>query len=71
MLTKREKQVLELLDLGYTNSEIAENLNISRTTVIFHRKNIKIKLHAKNSCELVLNGIKMGLISIKPLNYER
>ena len=71
MITKREQQVFECIAAGCTTCEIAKKLNIAETTVIFHRKNLKTKLHAKNSCELIVNGIKKGLILAKPLIYDR
>jgi len=44
-LTKREKQVLELMAQGYTNTMIARNLNITDRTVESHTNNIYNKLH--------------------------
>ena len=48
MLTKREKEVLELLAKGYTNPEIAQMLYISPHTVKAHVAAILKKLNAKN-----------------------
>ena len=70
MLTGREQQILQLISSGDTTCEIAKKLNICKTTVIFHRNNLKKKLNAKNSCQMVLNGIKKGLILLKPLITE-
>ena len=42
ILSKREKEVLRLMIKGLINKEIAEKLNFSMTTVIFHRNNINI-----------------------------
>lgn len=44
-LTKREKQVLELMAQGYTNTMIARKLNITDRTVESHTNNIYNKLH--------------------------
>ena len=44
LLTPRETEVLELLALGLTNSEIADRLVVSRTTVRTHLENIFAKL---------------------------
>ena len=46
-LSQREKEVLALLVKGYINKEIADKLNISLTTVIFHRNNISEKLKTR------------------------
>jgi DNA-binding CsgD family transcriptional regulator len=44
LLTRREAEVLELVAIGLTNSEIAERLVVSRTTVRTHLENIFAKL---------------------------
>lgn len=46
-LTKREKQVLQLVARGYTSKQIAENLFLAEFTVSTHRKNIIRKLDIK------------------------
>ena len=45
-LTKREIEVLKLLNQGFTYNEVAEELTISRNTVHSHIKNIYEKLQA-------------------------
>jgi DNA-binding NarL/FixJ family response regulator len=52
-LTKREHEILQLITEGIKNIEIAAILNISLSTVEFHRKNIYLKLNVKNVAELV------------------
>ncbi|HAJ76321.1 MAG TPA: DNA-binding response regulator [Gammaproteobacteria bacterium] len=52
-LTAREKQVLELLALGYTNRMISEELSIVVSTVEFHRANLTNKLGAKSLADLI------------------
>jgi DNA-binding CsgD family transcriptional regulator len=51
-LTKRERQILQLMVLGKSASEIGKELTISVATAETHRKKIKHKLEAKNSYEL-------------------
>lgn len=53
VITRREKEVLELLADGLTNNEIAEKLFVSATTVDSHRKSLVAKLKAKNTPELI------------------
>ncbi len=43
ILTRRETQVVELREQGWSYSAIAERLNISRETVKVHLKNIRRK----------------------------
>ena len=59
----REKEVLRLMSSGHTSLEIAQSLFISEHTVISHRKNLMIKLGARNSAHLVMKGVQFGLLS--------
>lgn len=63
ILTRREKEVLELIAAGHTNQEIADKLFISYTTVDTHRKNLLQKFEAKNVAVLINMATKNGLIS--------
>ncbi|MBY0280847.1 MAG: LuxR family transcriptional regulator [Alphaproteobacteria bacterium] len=47
-LTQREHQVLQLKSEGYYIKEVAEKLQVSEHTIVFHLRNIKEKLHAKS-----------------------
>jgi DNA-binding NarL/FixJ family response regulator len=62
VLTRREKEVLELIVDGMTNNEIAHKLFIGVTTVDTHRKNLLAKLGAKNTASLVRTAIGMHLV---------
>ena len=62
LITRREKEVLQLIAEGLTNAEIAEKLFISIATVNTHRKSILEKLEVKNTATLIGKAIKMGLI---------
>jgi DNA-binding NarL/FixJ family response regulator len=53
VITRREKEVLELIADGMTNNEIAQKLFISTTTVDTHRKNLLTKFEAKNTASLI------------------
>lgn len=52
-ITRREKEVLELIAEGFTNSEIAERLFISAGTVDTHRKSLLAKFNMKNTAQLI------------------
>ena len=60
VLTSREKEVLQYVVKGLTNQEIADTLFISLQTAISHRKNILIKMEARNTAELVRLAIEQG-----------
>ncbi|NIF06910.1 response regulator transcription factor [Chryseobacterium sp. Tr-659] len=61
-LTKREKQILQLVAQGKTSNIIAEELFLSPLTVDTHRKNLLQKFHAKNSTELINRAVQQRLI---------
>ena len=48
LLTPREMQIASLVKDGKTTKEIAEVLNVSESTVNFHRKNLRAKFGLKN-----------------------
>jgi two-component system, NarL family, response regulator NreC len=61
-LSDRERDVLHLLALGYTNQEIGKKLFISVRTVDTHRAHIMRKLRLETRAELVLFALANGLI---------
>ncbi len=63
MLTKREKQILDLIANEKTNGEIAKILNVSISTVENHRLNLFFKLGVKNVAGLVRKAIQLALIN--------
>jgi DNA-binding NarL/FixJ family response regulator len=62
LLTRREQEVLVMIAEGLTNGEIAEKSFVSTLTIDTHRKNLLVKLGAKNSAALVRIAIEQGLI---------
>lgn len=52
-LTRREREVLELIAAGHSNKEAGRQLGISPRTIEDHRANIMKKLGARNATELV------------------
>jgi DNA-binding NarL/FixJ family response regulator len=61
-LTRREKEILELIAEGYTNPQIAEKIFLSQFTVDTHRKNILAKLNVKNTASLIRFAVEQKLI---------
>jgi DNA-binding CsgD family transcriptional regulator len=61
-LTKREKEILELIYLGYTDVEIAEQIDISKNTVRTHRENIRTKFKVNNTASLIREAVKLKLV---------
>jgi len=64
-LTAREQQVLELVEQGFKNKEIATDLGIRPGTVKIHLKHIFEKTGVRGRYGLALSGLKdRGLVSI-------
>ncbi|MBB1079153.1 response regulator transcription factor [Limosilactobacillus sp. STM2_1] len=63
-LSDREREVLPLIVLGYTNKEIAAKLYISTKTVEAHKANIMHKLRLKSHAELIRYAFHHHLINI-------
>jgi two-component system, NarL family, response regulator NreC len=63
LLTPREREVLQLVAEGKSNKEIANLLNLSLYTVETHRSNILGKLNLQSVPELILFGLRKGVIS--------
>lgn len=62
LITRREKEVLQLIAEGLTNVEISEKLFISMPTVNTHRKSLLEKFGVKNTATLIGKAIKSGLL---------
>lgn len=67
ILSQREEDVLCLAVKGFINKEIADKLNISIATVIFHRNNIYKKLNTRSIGKLTIYAVFSGLININEL----
>lgn len=61
LLSRREREVLELLSAGCSNKEIARRLDISPRTVEIHRGNMMTKLRAGHAADAVRLWLDAGL----------
>jgi len=61
-LTQREREILKLYVEGYTNTEVADKLNISIRTVETHKNNIMQKFEFKSTVEMVKFALKNNLV---------
>lgn len=64
ILTKREKEIFELLVLNKSTKDIALFLNISEKTIRNHISNAMQKLGVKGRAQAVVELIKLGEIVI-------
>ena len=61
-LSKRERQVLELMAMGYAKKDVANDLSLSYSTVALYTANIYEKLQVPNIAAAVSTAIRKGLI---------
>lgn len=64
ILTKREKEVFELLVKNNTTKDISKKLSISEKTVRNHISNVMQKLSVKGRASAVIELLKLGEISL-------
>lgn len=64
VLTKREKEVFDLLVLNKSTEQIADVLNISDKTVRNHISNVMQKLGVKGRAQAVVELLKLKEISL-------
>jgi two-component system, NarL family, response regulator NreC len=62
-LTEREVEVLRLIALGHTNTEIGKRLYLSTRTVETHRAHIQQKLRRTSRAELVRYALEHGMLA--------
>jgi DNA-binding NarL/FixJ family response regulator len=60
-LTRREREILQLIAEGLNSNEISEKLNISLNTVLSHRNNIMRKLEIHSQAGLIRYALKQGI----------
>lgn len=63
-LTQREEEILYRICQGYSNQEIAVQLNLSKRTVDKHRENLLLKTGSKNTAGLVMFAIRCGIAEV-------
>lgn len=62
VLTKREREILQLIAGNLTSAEIAEKLFLSKRTVEHHRENILFKLDVKKTSALIKKAVELNLL---------
>ena len=63
VLSRREREVLQLMAEGMSTKEVASSLNINGKTVATHRESIMRKLNIRNVVELAKYAVRAGLTS--------
>jgi DNA-binding NarL/FixJ family response regulator len=61
-MTRRQQQILQLLSLGLTEQQVADELGLGRETVKSHSKEIRRHLGARSKTHAVAIGFQTGLL---------
>src|SRR5688500_7716150 len=61
-LTEREQTILQLIDQGMSDHEIANALSLSRNTVKWYARRMFDKLHVKRRTQAVATARSLGLL---------
>ena len=61
-ISNREYEVLELIEKGHSNQEIAQQLFISESTVKTHVSNLLSKLNAKRRTQALMNAKELNIL---------
>lgn len=69
-LSKRQREVLQLLAEGKTTKQVALNLKISPKTVEAHRLNLMEKLKIDNIAQLTKYAVQQGLTTLDPASGD-
>ena len=64
ILTKKEKEIFEMLIINKTTKDISKELNISEKTVRNHISNVMQKLSVKGRSSAVVELLRLGEISL-------
>ena len=70
-LTERQRDIVQLFAEGRPMKEIAALLDLSEKTVEFHKHHLMVAFNLKSNADLVLFGLKHGLIAVNPEPYPR
>ncbi len=65
-LTAREREILQLVAEGHTNTKIAELLSISSRTVEVHRTNMMRKLNLHSKADVIRYALRRGILPSEP-----
>lgn len=63
IITRREKEIIQLIAKELTTDQIADTLCISKHTVETHKKNIFLKLQVNSAVGLIKKAIYFGYVS--------
>ena len=62
--TRRERQVIKLIALGYCNKQVGDQLGISIKTAEKHRGNAMKRLNLRNTADITRFAVETGIIKL-------
>jgi DNA-binding NarL/FixJ family response regulator len=68
-ITNRHKEVIRLVCSGFNDTEIAENLQVSRRTVGSHKRDIFTSLNVRSAIELLCAALTLQIITLDELYF--
>jgi len=66
-LTGREIQIIKMIGENKTNKELGDSLSVSINTIKMHKKNIYRKCGGNTPVDILINGLRKGVISAEEL----
>ena len=63
-LTRREREILQLIGEGHSSPEIAKMLNVNKSTIKSHRRNLMEKLNMHEVASLTREAIRLKLVHL-------
>ncbi|TGN26648.1 response regulator transcription factor [Empedobacter tilapiae] len=63
-MSKREKEIVNLIAVSFTVNEIAHKTILSKHTIDTHKKNIFLKLEVLNNAELTKKAMMLEIIQL-------
>lgn len=66
-LSRREREVLQLLAQGYSNQQVADQIRVSVKTVETYRTRLREKLGLKGRAELYRFAVESGILDTDPV----
>ena len=66
-LTQREIQIIKMTCGNKTNKELGDILSVSINTIKMHKKNIYRKCGGNTAVDILINGLRKGLINVEEI----
>jgi len=67
-ITDRQREVMRLICCGFRDAEIADTLQIAKSTVDTHKAELFTALNVRNACELMKRNLQLGNVSLDELD---